>query len=154
MPLGDKPKPGDWDLIVDDYFEALRPLGAKLADLALNRARRGGCEFFPTPAKILVQVADELAARAEETNRQIREQQLFLPAPKREPLTAEQLAAHEAKMADHWREWGERPKARPGFVARPHCAEPLGPLAPLAPYHLPDADNAAVKHWLDEMEAD
>lgn len=152
MPIGGKPTPGDWDLIFDDYFEALLPLGAELADLALRRARQG-CEFFPTPAKIREQVSDELAWRAEETNREIERQQLFLPAPKREPLTPEQLAEHEAKIAEFWRKWGEKPKSRPGFAARPHCAEPLAPLKPLAPHHLPDVNNPEVKRWLDEMEA-
>jgi hypothetical protein len=152
MPLGGQPKAGDWDLIVDDYFEALRPLGAELAGLALTRARQA-CEFFPTPAKIRDQVADKLAARVEAHNNLVREQQ-FLPAPTRAPLTPEELAAHEAKMEAHWREWGERPKARPGLVARPHCAEPLAPLQPLAPYHLPDvADLPEAQAWLDAMEA-
>jgi hypothetical protein len=150
MPLGNRPSDGDWDLIVDDYFEALRPLGAELADLALRRARQGGCEFFPTPARIIEQVADRIADRIETANHAQRESQLFLPAPQREPLTPEELAAHEAKMEEFWREWGERPKERPGLVARPHCAEPLAPLQPLAPHHV---DEAEERRWLAEMEA-
>jgi hypothetical protein len=154
MPLGDRPSDGDWDLIVDDYFEALRPLGAELAALALRRARQGGCEFFPTPAKIIEQVADRIADRIETANHAQRERQLFLPAPTRAPPTPEELAAHEAKMEAFRREWGEWPKARPGLVARPHCAEPLAPLKPLAPYHLPDvADLPEAQRWLAEMEA-
>ena len=63
----------------------------------------------------------QLAWVVEDFNRAKREEQLLLPAPKREPLTPEQFCAHEAKMAAFWREWGERPKSRPGFQGmRPH----------------------------------
>lgn len=148
MPLGNRPSDSDWDLIVDDYFEALRPLGAELAGLALARARQGGREFFPTPAKIREQVADRIADRIETANHAQRERQLFLPVPQREPLTSEELAAHGVKMEAFRREWGEWPKARPGFVARPHCAEPLAPLQPLAPPHV---DEAEAQRWLAAM---
>ena len=106
--------------MVDDLFRGSHPAGAELADLALRRARQS-CEFFPTPANIRGQIADKLAWVVEDFNRAKREEQLFLPAPKREPLTPEQFCAHEAKMAAFWREWGERPKSRPGFQGmRPH----------------------------------
>jgi hypothetical protein len=146
-------EPPRWPQKLPLYVKALADLPVELLPVAVERCI-ANLEFFPRPAEIKHQIADELAWRAEDHNNRIAQQQLFLPAPTRAPPTPEELAAHEAKMEAFRREWGEWPKARPGLVARPHCAEPLAPLKPLAPYHLPDvADLPEAQRWLAEMEA-
>jgi hypothetical protein len=140
MPVGNKPTPEQLELIVDDYFEALAPLGAELADLALRRARQG-CEFFPTPAKIHDLVAGELEQRAEERARVARER-LMLPAPRRPDPTPEEIAYAEARAGEC-----RRILAGAGAVITEKTAASM--IEPPPPH--PDEVAAMLEGWRKEL---
>jgi GAF domain-containing protein len=103
-------RPPGWSAMIPLYFEDLADLGPDLVLLAVRRCRQR-LKFFPRPAEIIEQVADELASelarQAEETNRAIREQ-LMLPTPTRHPPTAEQIAAVRATVAQTTQAIAER----------------------------------------------